>query len=276
MSGLTEADVLVLLRERLTGSGNGGAGEHAFMAHVRNAAGFSATRTIDALALNLWPSRGLTLDAYEVKVSRSDWTRERKNPQKADDFCRLVDRFWLVAPAGVVHDGELPPKWGLLEVLGDGEEKPWRLRQKETAPLLHGRRDPPPLDRGLVVAMLRSIPGAVPGGRNQGPVDREVARARDEGHRAGIEHGRRLERAERSASAAEAQAWEEFGEAIADAAAEAGVGSWDSSPTALKQHASDIVAGISAESRGRERDRVLVQVRWVLERALDVLPEAPA
>lgn len=85
---LTEATVLQLLRERHTAVGNGGAGEHAFLAHVRNAAGFDANRTFDAVAVNLWPSRGLSIHVYEVKVSRSDWKRELAKPAKAEDACR--------------------------------------------------------------------------------------------------------------------------------------------------------------------------------------------
>ncbi|HYJ21079.1 MAG TPA: hypothetical protein VEW07_03530, partial [Solirubrobacterales bacterium] len=63
---------------------------------VRSAAGFDARRTIDAVSLNLWPSRGMLLDGYEIKVSRSDWLRELKNPAKAEEFAGLVDRLWLV------------------------------------------------------------------------------------------------------------------------------------------------------------------------------------
>ena len=99
----TEAAVTTLLRDRHANTGNGGAGEWAFMAQVRNAAGFNATRTLDALALHLWPSRGLVLHGFEIKVSRSDWLREVKDPAKAEDACRLVEYFWIVAPKGVVQ-----------------------------------------------------------------------------------------------------------------------------------------------------------------------------
>lgn len=115
---MTEAAVLALLRARFTKGGSGGNGEFCFLEHVRNGAAFNANRTLDAVAIALWPSRGLTIDGFEVKVSRSDWQRELAQPEKAEDACQLVDRFSIVAPRGVVLDGELPATWGLLEVAG--------------------------------------------------------------------------------------------------------------------------------------------------------------
>ena len=41
--------------------------------------------------------RGMLVDAYECKSSRSDWQAELRDPSKADRFCQLVDRFWIVA-----------------------------------------------------------------------------------------------------------------------------------------------------------------------------------
>jgi hypothetical protein len=82
---------------------------------VRSASGFDARRTLDAVSLQLWPSSGMLLDGYEIKVSRSDWLRELKNPAKAQEFVGLVDRLWLVvSDEAIVKDGELPESWGLL------------------------------------------------------------------------------------------------------------------------------------------------------------------
>lgn len=193
MTTLTEAHVLQLLRDKHSKSGNGGSGEYAFLTHVRSAAGFDANRTFDAVAVSLWPSRGLALDVFEVKVSRSDWQRELSKPAKAEDACAVADRFWIVAPAGAVRSGELPPKWGLIEVTGDGSDtKPWKLRTKTSADWLHevrrskpGSRDVGTFPRGLVVGMLRSAPGAVPGSKVPGPNDAELTAARMVGFEAG-------------------------------------------------------------------------------------------
>ncbi len=185
---ITEAQVTELLRARYNRFGNGGAGEYAFLPQVRNAAGFDATRTFDAVAVSLWTSRGLTIDAFEVKVTRSDWQRELGKPQKAEDACRLVDRFWIVAPAGVVHDGELPPTWGLMEVTA-GKVDPAtnqrtnrKLRVVTAAPLLH--QDPTrskPVSRDFLVGLLRAAEGAVPRGEPQPTDPADVAAAYQRG-----------------------------------------------------------------------------------------------
>lgn len=88
---LTEAKVTELLRQRHSAPGNGGAGEHAFLAQVRNAAGFDANRTFDAVTVGLWPSRGLPVDVWEIKVSRSDWLNELRKPAKAEDACLTAE-----------------------------------------------------------------------------------------------------------------------------------------------------------------------------------------
>lgn len=108
-----------LLRRRHLGERSGNGPAWAFVPGVRNAAGFAATRTADAIAMSLWPSRGLELHGFEIKCSRSDWIRELKNPAKAEQFMTLVDRWWLVvADAKIVQPGELPDTWGLLAARG--------------------------------------------------------------------------------------------------------------------------------------------------------------
>jgi len=96
---LTEAKLIVLLKERFA------APEFAFLPHVRNGTGYArgTTRTADALAMSLWPSRGLELYGFEIKSERRDWLRERENPEKAEEICRFCDRWWVVA--GVAEGG---------------------------------------------------------------------------------------------------------------------------------------------------------------------------
>lgn len=144
----TEAEMLAMLRARYTEkAGNGDA--WAFIPHVRNAAGFNANRTADAIAMSLWPSRGLLLHGFEVKVSRSDWLRELKAPDKAESFCAIVDRWWLVvADSTIVQPGELPDTWGLLVAKGS------RLVCQKEAPAL--RHSPAPMSRSFLAALLRS------------------------------------------------------------------------------------------------------------------------
>jgi hypothetical protein len=160
----TERSMIALLHERYqAASGNGP--RYAGMAHVRSDAGFDAQRTADYIAIDLWPSKGLTLHGHEVKISRSDWLNELKDPEKSEAFMRHVDYWWLViADAAMVKPGELPDGWGMMTVGGDG-----KLRVVKQAPRLNKVELPPernawgglkpavaPVHRGLVAAMLRS------------------------------------------------------------------------------------------------------------------------
>lgn len=266
---LTESVVTGLLRERHVSTGNGGGGEWAFMPQVRNAAGFDATRTFDALALHLWPSRGLVLHGYEIKVSRSDWLREIKDPAKAEAACQLVEYFWIVAPKGVVRNGELPPTWGLVEVHGNGtDDDPWRLRTKTTAPCLldAGRKNRGPLDRGLVVSMLRSIPGAVPGGRLPSASDEQIREARTKGYGEGYDRGRKDEAQMASLASRDLEAWRH----LRDDLLAAGLTRHEAGPFGLSPH----VAAIAAAVRGSHMDRDLQTVRDHLARTVEALDVA--
>jgi hypothetical protein len=109
----TAADILERLRGRHAGN------DWAFFAEVPDATGLEKSRTLDALAVSLWPSRGLELHGFEIKVSRSDWLRELAEPAKADSFFGFLDRFAIAAPPGVVKPEELPTGWGLAVARGD-------------------------------------------------------------------------------------------------------------------------------------------------------------
>lgn len=178
----TEATVLCALQARHSGGGGNGP-EWAFIEHVRNAAGFDATRTADAMALHLWPSRGHELHGFEVKVSRSDWRRELADPSKADGWFDYVDRWWIAAPKGVVPPDELPTSWGLLEVGDDGTG----IRVKVQAPPLRDKGAPrPTITLGLLACMLRAA-----GAGLTGTVDaKALAEAEDRGYRKARDYAR--------------------------------------------------------------------------------------
>lgn len=92
----------------------------------------SANRYLDAWAIQSWPSTGMGVVAIEIKVSRSDWQRELGKPRKRDAALRISNRFYFAAPAGLIHENEVPEECGLIEVLGsmgDAQikiEAPWR------------------------------------------------------------------------------------------------------------------------------------------------------
>jgi hypothetical protein len=124
----------------------------AFFSEVPDGTGWNKSRTIDALAMSLWASRGLKLHGFEIKVSRGDWLRELRNASKADDFVNYCDHFWIVAPREVVLKGELPPTWGLLVPKGAV------LSVAHIAPPLK----PMPIDRVFLAALCRQVHRATP------------------------------------------------------------------------------------------------------------------
>lgn len=120
------------------------AGEWALLEEVAPATG-GGTRYADAVAVNLWQSRGHAVHGFEIKVGRGDWLKELKDPSKAEPVYRYCDHWWIVAPKGIVKDGELPPTWGLLELRESG------LVQVVAAP----RLEPQPLTRAFFASLMR-------------------------------------------------------------------------------------------------------------------------
>lgn len=98
--------------------------ENAFLTDVRNTTGFSSkVRSADAVAMSLWPSRGVYLTGFEVKVSRADWIKELKNPAKAEEIARYCRLWFVAAPIGLIKAEEVPPNWGLIEIREAGGTK---------------------------------------------------------------------------------------------------------------------------------------------------------
>lgn len=159
-----------------------------FLRELRNDTGFQSTRACDALAVGLYHSRGQQLIGFEKKVSRSDWLRELKEPDKAEAVARFCDEWYVVIPdADIVKLEELPPLWGLLLAKGNV------LKTLKPAPAL----TPKPIDRGLLAAIIeRCIEQAVK------PYLISKAEAKKQENDAAFERGklsaaRELEQAER-------------------------------------------------------------------------------
>jgi hypothetical protein len=124
--------------------------EWAILFEVRNATGHVRhARSADAVAMSLWPSRGLELHGFEIKVSRSDWLNERKKPEKAETIAAYCDRWYLVTANNVVSDAsEVPPAWGWIELTPDG-----KLREVRAA----AKTDAKVADRNFLAALLRRV-----------------------------------------------------------------------------------------------------------------------
>lgn len=144
---LTEAEMIDALYSRYCFVGGNGQ-RYAVAAQVRSRAGFDARRTADFVAMDLWPSARLTLHGHEVKVSRSDWLRELKDPSKAAEFVPYMNCWWVVvSDARIVREGELPGDWGLMAMRGS------LLTVVKKAP----RRDALPLTPSRLAAILRAV-----------------------------------------------------------------------------------------------------------------------
>ncbi len=119
---------------------------YAMVTEVGNSTGVNCRRWADAVAMSVWPSRGLEIHGVEVKVSRADWLKELADPDKAESICRFCDRWWLaVSDPSIVKPGELPPTWGLLAMRGD------RLVTVTAATKLEAE----PVSRGFLASLLR-------------------------------------------------------------------------------------------------------------------------
>ena len=151
--------------------------EFAMLFEVRNGTGYQRSlRTADALAMSLWPSRGLELNGFEIKVSRSDWLKELNTAAKAEAFHPYCDRWWLVVgDRAIVRDGELPRGWGLLAPRGDALTI---VTQAELNP------EPKPVDRLLLAAIMRKV--------SEGGIDKkELELAENRGYTRGQEEKER-------------------------------------------------------------------------------------
>ena len=124
-------------------------GNEAVLVHeVPDATGFrNRPRRIDTIAVGCWPSRGLYLHAIEIKVSRSDFLREMKAPEKAEKIARHCDRMFLAAPKGLVQPDELPGPWGLLEVSSAGKVHTTKPAEQ---------RERPAPDHAFYIALVRA------------------------------------------------------------------------------------------------------------------------
>jgi len=99
--------------------------------------------------MSMWPSRGLEINGFEIKASRSDWLRELKNPAKAEAIAAYCDRWWIVALKDLVKIEELPAGWGLMELQANGS-----LKEVKRAP---ARENVKPITRTFMAAMMRRV-----------------------------------------------------------------------------------------------------------------------
>ena len=122
------------------------ANEFVLIKEVSNASGFSRSRSLDYMAINLWESRGLAVIGIEKKSNRGDWQKEMKSPEKQESHFKHCDYFYLLTDKeGVAKLEEIPVTWGWYHIKGG---KVFTMKQ---APKL----SPQPIGRSLMCAMLK-------------------------------------------------------------------------------------------------------------------------
>lgn len=141
--------------------------EWALCFEVANSTGAGARRYADAVAMCLYPSRGLALHGFEIKCSKQDFLAEIKNPDKSVAVQKYCDHWWIVAPAAAVDESLLPKTWGWLRVDKD------RLVMAKAAPDL----DATPITRAFMASLVRRA-NEVDASEFNASVHREIERQR--------------------------------------------------------------------------------------------------
>jgi len=121
----------------------------AFISEFRGGTGWARESRADAIAMDLWPSKGLELIGFELKTSRQDWLKELKNKDKCEPIKQFCDRWYVVYDEQrIVRDWEdkIPEDWGLMYLDYNGE-----FCIKKEAPKLK----PEPIDRVFLASLMR-------------------------------------------------------------------------------------------------------------------------
>jgi hypothetical protein len=153
--------------------------------------GFMNThRHLDAISMNLYPSRGYTLYGLEIKVDRQDLKREIATPDKADAVGRFLDAFYIVFPEQLNILGlEIPAGWGLISC-----DENYRLKKVQEATKI----EPAPVTRSFLAALFRSM-----GAEDQSRVDKlaeekvqNLTKSLEDSFASRVRHARDIQRSE--------------------------------------------------------------------------------
>jgi len=116
----TAADLIQLIRNKYKvdtiANGNHPA---VLLEQVADATGFATGRWVDAVVFEMWESEGRTRRAFELKISRSDFLRELKHPDKYQWCLNSFHEFWYVAPKDAIKIEELPQGVGWFYPAGN-------------------------------------------------------------------------------------------------------------------------------------------------------------
>jgi len=157
--------------------------QYALLFEVASGMGKSMNGYADAIAMGLFPSRGLDIEGFEFKSNRRDWLKELRDPAKAEYVAKYCDYWWLViTEPGIAKAEEVPDGWGLYVLEGKRLEVAKRPRKLKAVPP----------DRTFVGTMLRRANEMAERERNRAvdAFDRDevVREARREAERDAQEH----------------------------------------------------------------------------------------
>jgi len=126
-----------LIAQKHSDTSKGVSPEWALFFELRSGTGHGPrTAYVDALALNLWPSKQHWRVAYELKASRADFLRELAKPEKRSWAMEIAHEFWYVCYPGVAKPEEIPQGCGLM-VADEGLSK---LKKNGASPAATGAR----------------------------------------------------------------------------------------------------------------------------------------
>lgn len=79
-----------------------------------------AERAIDLFVMEDIPSKLFKRTAYEIKVSKSDFSRELADPCKRRAAVRFANEFYFATPERLIDPKNIPYDCGLIEVSEQG------------------------------------------------------------------------------------------------------------------------------------------------------------
>jgi len=90
----------------------------------------------DGLLVECWGDNQRT--GFEIKISRSDFLKELKQPGKRKKLVQLTNHFYFVAPERMLNKDEIPEDSGLIEISPHSgnyrEMEGYKLKIKKKAP----------------------------------------------------------------------------------------------------------------------------------------------
>ena len=133
-------------------------GHYVCATEVSNGTGSHARRWIDFVAVDCWPSSGLNIMGFEIKISKSDFRRELTDPSKHNIFFDEIDNYSIVAPDYVLDDQRIiPPKWGIYHVVRNDDGK-LELKTVRKPLALHDEKDADrKIGRSFMASLVRAI-----------------------------------------------------------------------------------------------------------------------